>query len=57
MRFYSERLAAGRYHLSYTAQAIAAGDFQILPLHAEEMYAPEVYGKGVAARLTIEAAQ
>lgn len=57
VRFYSERLAAGRYHLSYTAQAIAPGDFQVLPLHAEEMYAPEVYGKGVPARLKIEAAE
>ncbi|MDK9708264.1 MAG: hypothetical protein OEL83_14565 [Desulforhopalus sp.] len=57
VRFYSERLAAGRYHLSYTAQAIAPGDFQVLPLRAEEMYAPEVYGRGVPARLRIEAAE
>ena len=57
VRFYSERLAAGRYHLSYTAQAIAPGEFQILPPHAEEMYAPEVFGKGVPAKLTVRATE
>lgn len=57
VRFYSERLAPGRYHLSYTAQAIASGQFQILPLHAEEMYAPDVYGNGIPARLSVQAAE
>ncbi len=57
VRFYSERLAAGRYHLSYIAQAISPGDFQVLPVHAEEMYAPETYGTGVPARLKIIAAE
>jgi uncharacterized protein YfaS (alpha-2-macroglobulin family) len=55
VRFYSERLAAGRYYLSYTAQAIAPGRFQVLPVHAEEMYAPEVYGHGIPAVVTIDA--
>ena len=57
VRFYSERLPAGRYHLSYTAQAIAQGEFQVLPVHAEEMYAPDIYGNGVSAQLKIEAAE
>ncbi|MBU1567836.1 MAG: large extracellular alpha-helical protein [Proteobacteria bacterium] len=57
VRYYSERLAPGRYHLSYTAQAIAPGEFQILPLHAEEMYAPDVYGTGVPVRLRIQATE
>lgn len=57
VRFYSERLAAGRYHLSYTAQAISAGDFQILPAHAEEMYTPDVFGQGMPGRLRIEASR
>jgi alpha-2-macroglobulin len=57
VRFYSERLAAGRYHLSYSAQAISPGEFQVLPVHAEEMYAPDVYGNGMAQRLKIEAAR
>ncbi len=54
VRYYSERLAAGRYHLSYTAQAIAPGRFQVLPVHAEQMYAPEVYGHGIPAVVTID---
>lgn len=53
-RFYSERLAAGRYHLRYQAQAIASGEFHLLPTHAEEMYAPEVFGDGAPGRLRIE---
>ena len=57
VRFYSERLAAGRYHLSYTAQAIARGEFRVPPAHAEEMYAPEVYGNSVPAALRVTAAK
>lgn len=52
-RFYSDYLPAGNYHLSYTAQAIAPGDFVIMPVHAEEMYDPDVYGKGVAEQIKI----
>ena len=51
--FYSEYLEAGNYHLSYTAQAIASGKFSIMPVKAEEMYDPDVYGKGVTEILTI----
>ena len=52
-RFYSEYLPAGNYHLSYTAQAIAAGDFVVMPVQAEEMYDPDVYGQGVALKLVV----
>ncbi|GLI35718.1 alpha-2-macroglobulin family protein [Desulforhabdus amnigena] len=54
-RFYSERLPAGRYHLSYSAQAVSPGVFSVLPLHAEEMYEPDVFGKGTPAMLRIQA--
>jgi uncharacterized protein YfaS (alpha-2-macroglobulin family) len=53
-RFYSEYLPAGNYHLSYVAQAIAPGDFTVMPLHAEEMYDPDVFGKGLPASLRVE---
>ena len=53
-RFYSEYLPAGNYHLSYTAQAIAPGEFAILPVHTEEMYDPDVYGKGAPAKLVVK---
>ncbi|MDP2206378.1 MAG: alpha-2-macroglobulin family protein [Alphaproteobacteria bacterium] len=53
--FYSDYLPAGNYHLSYTAQAIAEGAFVHMPVHAEEMYDPDVYGKGVRGRLDVAA--
>jgi uncharacterized protein YfaS (alpha-2-macroglobulin family) len=52
-RFYSEYLAPGNYHLSYSAQAIAVGEFAIMPTHAEEMYDPDVYGKSASGRLVV----
>ncbi len=52
-RFYADYLPAGNYHLSYTAQAIAEGTFSVMPVHVEEMYDPDVYGKGLAATLTV----
>ena len=55
-RFYSEYLPAGNYHLSYTAQVIAPGEFTILPVNAEEMYDPDVYGRGVQDRLMVDQA-
>jgi len=53
VRFYSEYLPAGNYHLSYTAQAIAPGAFVVMPVSAEEMYDPDIYGKGVPASLEV----
>jgi hypothetical protein len=52
-RFYADYLPAGHYHLSYAAQAIAAGEFSVAPPRAQEMYDPDVYGKGTPARLTV----
>ncbi len=54
-RFYSQYLPEGRYHLSYTAQAIAPGEFTVMPTHAEEMYDPDVFGQEVPALLKIGA--
>ena len=53
-RFYSERLSAGNYYLSYTAQVIAPGEFTALPARAEEMYEPDVYGKSAPVLLKVE---
>ena len=52
-RFYSDYLPPGNYHLSYTAQAIAAGEFAVMPVHAEEMYDPDVFGKGLTGQLQV----
>ena len=53
VRFYSEYLSAGNYRLSYTAQAIAVGEFVKMPVHAEEMYDPDVFGKGMPSSLRV----
>jgi uncharacterized protein YfaS (alpha-2-macroglobulin family) len=50
-RFYADWLAPGNYHLSYTAQVIAEGEFNAPPVQAEEMYDPDVYGRGIAMEL------
>lgn len=52
-RFYADYLPAGRYHLSYSAQAIAEGQFSASPVKAEEMYDPDVYGKGLPVQLIV----
>jgi uncharacterized protein YfaS (alpha-2-macroglobulin family) len=52
-RFYADYLPAGNYHLSYTAQAVAEGSFSVMPTHVEEMYDPDVYGKGLPERLEV----
>lgn len=53
VRYFSDYLPAGNYHLSYSAQAIATGEFSVLPVHSEEMYDPDVFGKGLPNSLTI----
>ncbi|MGB0907717.1 MAG: alpha-2-macroglobulin family protein [Maricaulaceae bacterium] len=52
-RFYSDYLAAGNYHLSYTAQAIAEGEFSKVPVVALETYDPDIYGKGLPGMLNV----
>jgi uncharacterized protein YfaS (alpha-2-macroglobulin family) len=52
-RFYADYLPAGHYHLSYGAQAMAEGQFSASPTKAEEMYDPDVYGKGLPAQVTV----
>ncbi len=53
VRFYSEYLPPGNYHVSYSAQAIAVGEFTVMPTLAEEMYDPDVYGKSLPGTLTV----
>ena len=54
VRFFSDYLPAGDYHLSYAAQVIASGEFSVLPAHAEEMYDPDVFGKGLPSVLKVD---
>lgn len=53
VRYYADYLSPGNYRLSYTAQAIATGEFAASPTHSEEMYDPDVFGKSTPARFTI----
>lgn len=53
VRFYADYLPPGNYLLSYTAQAIAAGEFRHPPAEASETYDPDVYGQGVAGSLEV----
>jgi len=55
VRFYSDHLRPGNYRLSYTAQAVAAGEFAGLPPRAHELYDPAVHGTGEAFELIVEA--
>ena len=57
VRFYSDYLPAGNYHLSYAAQAIATGSFNALPAMAQEMYDPDVYGKTEGLTLKVNEAE
>jgi uncharacterized protein YfaS (alpha-2-macroglobulin family) len=57
VRFYSDYLPPGNYHLSYTAQAIAEGEFASPPAKAVEMYDPDVYGLSLPGTLVVETAQ
>jgi hypothetical protein len=53
-RFYADYLSAGHYHLSYGAQAMAEGEFSAAPTKAEEMYDPDVYGKGMPSSVLVD---
>lgn len=55
VRFYSDYLPAGRYVVSYTAQAIAEGEFAALPPKAQAMYDPSLFGTDAARSLVVEA--
>lgn len=53
VRFYSEHLPAGHYHLAYVAQVVADGTFRVLPPRAEAMYDPDVFGRGTPAKIIV----
>ncbi|MDD2449594.1 MAG: alpha-2-macroglobulin family protein, partial [Sulfurimonas sp.] len=52
--FYADYLGVGNYHLSYTLQAIASGEFAALPSHIEQMYDADVFGESSPALFVIE---
>ena len=51
---FAERLPAGTYEYTYQMRASVAGEFQVLPAHAYQMYFPEVFGRSAGGRFTVE---
>ena len=47
------QLPAGLYVFEYTSRATTAGEFVVPPAKAEEMYHPETFGRGSAARVVV----
>ena len=45
----------GNYVYSYLARATTPGSFVVPPAKAEEMYAPETFGRSASDRLVVEA--
>jgi uncharacterized protein YfaS (alpha-2-macroglobulin family) len=48
------RVRPGLHHYSYVARAVNAGTFIVPPAKAEEMYAPETFGRTATTRVRIE---
>ena len=47
-------LPAGTYTYSYVARATTPGTFVVPPTRAEEMYAPETFGRTATDRVIVE---
>jgi alpha-2-macroglobulin len=52
--FFVDHMAAGIHHYRYLARATALGRFVVPPTKAEEMYAPEVFGRTAAAMVEVQ---
>lgn len=51
---FSLSVAPGSYTYSYVARAVNAGEYIAPPAKAEEMYAPETFGRSATTRVMIE---
>ncbi|HET7232322.1 MAG TPA: alpha-2-macroglobulin family protein [Longimicrobium sp.] len=54
---FTSYLPAGTYTYQYVARATTPGRFIVPPPHAEEMYSPEVFGRGKTERVTVVPAE
>lgn len=50
---YANYLPRGVYEFVYTIRPTSAGEFNVIPPIAQEMYFPEVYGRGAGTLFTI----
>jgi uncharacterized protein YfaS (alpha-2-macroglobulin family) len=53
--FFVDEMPAGIFRYRYLARATALGTFVAPPTRAEEMYAPEVFGRTAATKVTVTA--
>jgi uncharacterized protein YfaS (alpha-2-macroglobulin family) len=51
---FATRLDEGRHEFSYIVRATTAGTFRTAPAHAEEMYAPEIFGRTETAIVEVQ---
>ncbi|MYI86473.1 MAG: hypothetical protein F4081_06740 [Dehalococcoidia bacterium] len=51
----ADRLPAGVHEYVYYARATTPGDFFVAPVHAQETYFPEVFGRDDSSRFTVTA--
>lgn len=50
---FADRMPPGVYRYTYMARATTPGDYGHPPVHAEEMYAPEIFGRTEAGRFVV----
>jgi uncharacterized protein YfaS (alpha-2-macroglobulin family) len=50
---FTSYLAGGTYEYSYIARATTPGQFVVPPAKAEELYAPEVFGRSASATVVV----
>ena len=50
---FSTWLNAGAYEYTYVARATTPGEFVVPPARAEQMYEPEVFGRGASTTVTV----
>ena len=50
---FATRLGEGEHVFSYLVRATTSGEFTAAPTRAEEMYSPEVFGRGKTERVTV----
>ncbi len=51
--FFATHLPAGAYTYTFLMRATVPGEYRVLPVHAEQMYLPEVWGRSSGAQFTI----
>ena len=53
VQLFATRLSEGRHEFSYLVRATSTGTFSAAGTYAEEMYAPEVFGRGAVAAIVV----